>query len=221
MNNPTNNSEPLEIKMEIDEEVLSKMKEEKEKKEFLKSAGVLNGGEKETMGAIYYLTHYVFGNPDNYHGSNIENYTIQKFKVIQNLINSKLNYDNNVWVNFDLTHIPSDDSAEFIYTQLDWKLGYCSNYVEFTKIDFKSYEFVKWVNNCYNVDYYFDLFSKNKEEFLNSKIDNLSKVLYTIEDYFAPTKDQKFKIKKEIRILEDERSEFYSELKRIKNSVKV
>jgi hypothetical protein len=220
VNNPTNNSEPLEIKMEMDEEVLSKMKQEKEQKEFLKSAGVLNNGEKETMGAIYYLVHHIFADPKNYHGGTIEQYTTTKFKSIQNLLNTKIGYSNNVWFDFDITHLPVEDSDTkivYAYTQLDWKLR---NDRGFINIDFKSDEFVRWVNNCYSADYYFDLFSKNKEEFLNSNINHLNKVLYTIEDYFDPTKDQKVKIKKNIRILEDERSEFYSELKRIENSVR-
>ncbi len=174
--------------------------------------GLKTNGEKETMGAIYFLIHHIFADPSNYHGSNFVEYTNNKFKIIEKLLNTQLDYNSVVWTHFDISHIESN--GEYNYTQLDWKGRYGNN-TEFFKVDFASNEFIKWINNAYDVAYYINLFHKRKSEYLNSTIQGLDKSLYTLEDYIELTKEQKSKIKKQFRNLLDEQKEFEINLDKI------
>jgi hypothetical protein len=174
--------------------------------------GLKTNGEKETMGAIYFLVHHIFADPSNYHGSNFIEYTNNRFKIIEKLLNTQLDYNSVVWTHFDISHIESN--GEYNYTQLDWK-GIYGNNTEFVKVDFSSNEFIKWINNAYDVAYYINLFHKRKSEYLNSTIQGLDKSLYTLEDYVELTKEQKSKIKKQFRNLLDEQRGFEIALDKI------
>lgn len=163
----------------------------------------IQNGTRETMGAIYYLTHYVFSNPKKFRVDNVLEYTEKKYKIIQRLLNQSVDINNDVWNFFDISYeILNNGSVQYSYT--DWESSCdCDSQV----IDFQSDTFVEWINNAYDVKYYI-------KEFLGSKSINNDKNIFELEvmldinsEYPILSKEQKSKINKDIRRLRKQNEE--------------
>ena len=126
-----------------------------------------------TLGAIYYLIHHIFNDMDSFNSNTMKSYVEEKYRVIMSFLKQEIDYSNLAWVVYGI-RFSKVSNTEFVYNIVDYKTGDQSKIVH---INTKTPEFEKWVNNAYDLDYYFNLFSQTKIDILQKKISGYEKLL--------------------------------------------